>query len=184
MTDKNPWQEYPEIWKNSTAWFTYLRGCLRKAWNTNPIKVQLLKKHRRQIPNPNPNGKKDTVWGTGCSLCGREYPMKEIQVDHIHPAGSLNGKEDIEPFVVRLLFVTEADLRLVCKTCHGVQTYAEKQGISFEQALAEKQAIAISKRPVAEVRAWLEERNTTPASTAAARRQQIVEVLLAEMEDN
>lgn len=181
MIDKAPWLSHPEIWRNSTAWFTYLRGCLRKAWNTNPIKVELLKKQRRQISNPNPKGKKETVWGGDCSLCKRELPMKELQVDHIHPAGSLTKQEDIEPFVIRLLFVTEDDLRLVCKGCNSALAYAEKQGVSFEEAQLQKRVIEITKKPVAEIKAWLISKGCTPASNAAARRKQIKEALNAKV---
>ena len=39
--------------------------------------------------------------------------MREGQVDHVVPAGSLQRKEDIQGFVERLLFITKDDLRLV-----------------------------------------------------------------------
>ena len=177
MSDKTPWG--PDTpWKNSVAFFTYLRGCLRKAWSTNPIKHNLIKKKRKQIPNPNPAGRKKTVWGFDCEMCNGEFVMSLCQVDHKTPVGSLQKTEDIQGFVERLLYVTEDDLRLVCKDCNSALALADKQGITFESALAEKKAIAI----ISEKRdkQWLQERGITPASNQKNRRQQIVEYLLEE----
>ena len=112
MGMKEPWGDGTP-WRNSTAFFTYLRGCLRKAWSRHPTKLNLIKNKRYQIPNPNPKGKKLTVFGAECEMCGGEFPLSEIQVDHKIPAGQLNKTEDIQGFVERLLYVTEDDLKIV-----------------------------------------------------------------------
>lgn len=143
-TPKQPWGKGTP-WSSQTAFMTYLRGCLRKAWSTNPIKLTVLKNNRKQIANPNPRGNKPTVWGCTCSICNQDYAMKDIQVDHITPAGSLREISDIQGFVERLLCITEEDLRIVCKTCNSILAYADKQGISFERALLEKEIIKICK---------------------------------------
>ena len=169
-------------WKNSVAFFTYLRGCLRKSWSNNPIKHNLIKKKRKQIPNPNPKGKKNTVWGFDCEICGGEFVMSLCQVDHIVPAGSLQKTEDIQGFVERLLYVTEEDLRLVCKDCNSALALAEKQGISLERARAEKTAIRLQKEKQ-DVQ-WLKENGIIPASNSAKRRVQIVERLMEEKEND
>ena len=100
-------------WKNSVAFFTYLRSCLRKAWSSHPSKINAIKRKRKQIKNPNPRGNKETVFGFTCEMCGNDFVLKECQVDHIVPAGKLQKTEDIQGFVERLLYVTEDDLRLV-----------------------------------------------------------------------
>ena len=174
---KTPWG-VGTPWKNSVAFFTYLRGCLRKSWSNNPIKHNLIKKKRKQIPNPNPKGKKNTVWGFDCETCGGEFVMSLCQVDHIVPAGSLQKTEDIQGFVERLLYVTEEDLRLVCKDCNSALALAEKQGISLERARAEKTAIRLQKEKQ-DVQ-WLKENGIIPASNSAKRRVQIVERLMKE----
>lgn len=176
---KTPWG-VGTPWKNSVAFFTYLRGCLRKSWSNNPIKHNLIKKKRKQIPNPNPKGKKNTVWGFDCETCGGEFVMSLCQVDHIVPAGSLQKTEDIQGFVERLLYVTEEDLRLVCKDCNSALALAEKQGISLERARAEKTAIRLQKEKQ-DVQ-WLKENGIIPASNSAKRRVQIVERLMEEKE--
>jgi hypothetical protein len=180
MKKKNPWG-VDSPWKNSVAFFTYLRGCLRKSWSNNPIKHNLIKKKRKQIPNPNPKGKKNTVWGFDCEICCGEFVMSLCQVDHIVPAGSLQKTEDIQGFVERLLYVTEEDLRLVCKDCNSALALAEKQGISLERARAEKTAIRLQKEKQ-DVQ-WLKENGIIPASNSAKRRIQIVERLMGEKEN-
>ena len=178
---KEPWGTGTP-WKNSVTFFTYLRGCLRKSWSNNPIKHNLIKKKRKQIPNPNPKGKKNTVWGFDCEVCGGEFVMSLCQVDHIVPAGSLQKTEDIQGFVERLLYVTEEDLRLVCKDCNSALALAEKQGISLERARAEKTAIRLQKEKQ-DVQ-WLKENGIIPASNSAKRRVQIVERLMEEKEND
>lgn len=178
---KQPWGG-SSPWKTSTNFFTYLRGCLRKAWSTNPIKLTLIKNKRYQIPNPNPRGNKATVWGALCEMCQGEFPLKEIQVDHKTPAGKLNSTEDIQGFVERLLYVTEDDLRLVCKGCNSALAYADKHNVSYEYALAEKEAILIckEKRDVQ----FLKDNDIIPQSNAKKRREQIKEFLSKQKENN
>jgi hypothetical protein len=141
----------------------------------------VIKKKRKQIPNPNPRGNKATVWGFDCEMCGGEFVLKDGQVDHIVAAGSLQKTEDIQGFVERLLYVREEDLRLVCKGCNSALALAEKQGISFEQARAEKQAIQLikEKRDVQ----WLKEHGILPGKNAATRRQQIVDKLMEDTDN-
>lgn len=162
-------------WKNSVAFYNYLRGCLRSAWSKNPVKHMLIKKMRKQIDNPNPRGNKATVWGFTCAMCNEDFPISSCNVDHIVPAGSLRCKEDIQGFVERLLFVGENDLRLVCKPCNNALSMADKKGTTYEEELIEKQAIAIVKAK--NDHKWLEERGITPESTQAKRRIQIIKEL-------
>lgn len=162
-------------WKNETAWWTFLRGLFRRGWNHHPWKIEKIKADRKQIPNPNPKGNKSTVWGATCAMCHKDFVLKDIQVDHIEPAGSLKCEEDMLGFIKRLLFVTKDDLRLVCKDCNSALSLVDKRGISYEEAIAEKQAIAIMKSK--KEKEWLLERGITPASNATKRRQQVKEAL-------
>lgn len=175
--NKEPWGEGTP-WKNSTAFFTYLRGCLRKAWSRNPIKLNVLKKRRYQIANPNPNGKKPTVWGAKCQMCDGEFPLNKIQVDHIDAAGQLNKTEDIQGFVERLLFVTDEDLRLVCVDCNSALAYADKHDVSYKEACIVKLAIDLQKMD----KDWLESKGVMPASNQTKRREQIIQKLREEKE--
>lgn len=178
---KQPWGEGTP-WKNSTAFFTYLRGCLRKAWSRNPIKLNVLKKRRYQIPNPNPKGKKPTVWGAMCEMCGGEFPLNQIQVDHIVAAGSLQKTEDIQGFVERLLFVTEEDLRLVCVDCNSALAYADKYGVSYEEARLIKLVVSLEKKKM--LQDFIKSKGEKPASNAEKRREQALRLLKEEKEND
>jgi hypothetical protein len=131
--------------KNKVAFFTYIRGCLRKAWNRHPVKLTKLNTDRKRIKNPNPKGKVPDVWGFKCELCEKDYTMKDCQVDHIIPCGSLQEATDIQGFTERLLFVTMDDLRLVCKDCNSILAYSDKNGTTIAEATAIKNAILILK---------------------------------------
>lgn len=175
----NPW-EHPElskIWKTKSSFMSFVRGCLRRAWNTHPSKLLTIKEKRKMIPNPKPKGKKE-VWGFDCELCGETFVQKEGQVDHKVPAGALQDISDIQGFTERLICVTPDDLRLICKGCNSILAYADKNNISFELAKATKQAITIQKEKK-DVE-FLNTRGIVPESNATKRRQQLIELLVEE----
>lgn len=150
MSDKQyptPWLSFPDIWKNKAAWFTWLRGLLRRGWNKSPVKIEYLKENRYKIKNPAKKGKRE-IWGADCEVCGDTFPMKDIQVDHKVEAGSLRDFEDIEGFVIRLLACDKGDLQLVCKPCHTIITHSQRTGMSFEEAKVDKQVIEKCNQPV------------------------------------
>lgn len=173
-------KENPEIWKTESAYFSYLRGCIRLAWVKNPVKLKFLSKHKKQIANPNygkPRNTKKTVMGATCELCLRDYPMKFIEVDHRNGGNySLRSVSDIQGFFESICIVTEDELRLVCKDCHGCLSYSAKENVSFEEAKATKEAIALIKEKK-DVQ-WLKSKGVVPLSTQKARREQIIELLL------
>lgn len=142
-------EENPEIWKTESAYFSYIRGCIRLAWSKNPVKLKLLKKVKKQIPNPNygkPRNTKPTVMGAECEICNKDFPMKEIEVDHKNGGTySLKQVSDIQGFFESICIVTEDDLRIVCKGCHGALSYAAKMNISIEEARLKKKVINICK---------------------------------------
>lgn len=61
-----------------------------------------------------------------CATCKGWFPEKQINVDHIKPAGSLNCKEDLPGFVERL-FCEQENLQVLCETCHDKKTKLEKK---------------------------------------------------------
>ena len=60
-----------------------------------------------------------------CNQCKGWFPEKNINVDHIQPAGSLNCAADLGPFVERL-FCEVDNLQCLCESCHNVKTQLEK----------------------------------------------------------
>lgn len=162
-----PWEAYPEIWKDKASFFVYLRGSLRRAWNKSPVKHSYAKKNRVKIPNPNPRGNRKEVWGAKCECCGHYYPEKNMQVDHINPSGKLNETEDIQGFVERLLYVTDEDIRLVCKECHQIITNMQKYGLTYEQELIERQVRSYKSAKLDKIKDKLIELDIEPEKTKA-----------------
>ena len=140
-------EENSDVWKSKASLMSYIRGGVRRSlWNRHPSKTKLIKDKRFQIPNPNPNGKKPTVWGGECEICNDLFIEKDLQVDHIRDQGSsLKDISDIQQFIEDIVIVTRDDLRWVCKGCHEIVSYSQKMNISFEQARIEKQFIQIKK---------------------------------------
>lgn len=61
-----------------------------------------------------------------CASCKNWFPEKQINVDHIKPAGSLNCAQDLPGFVERL-FCEIDNLQVLCEKCHDVKTKLEKK---------------------------------------------------------
>ena len=179
-------RENPEIWKTESAYFSYLRGCIRLAWVKNPVKLKLLNKRKKQIPNPNygkPRNTKKTVMGATCEICLKDYPMKFIQVDHITGGNySLRSVGDIQGFFESICIVTEGELRLVCLDCHGCLTYAAKEGVSFEQAKVIKHVISLDKENKVVDKLNSIHINCIP-STKIKRKALLLEILLKDLEN-
>lgn len=135
-------EESPEVWKTESAFWSWIKGGIRKHWNRHPSKLKLIKNQRKQIPNPNPKGNKTTVWGATCTICGKDYALKDMQVDHVlEDTAKLTKVEDIQSCCEKLWLVTTTDLRMLCSECHSVVSLSQKLGISFEEAKLEKEVI-------------------------------------------
>lgn len=63
-----------------------------------------------------------------CNECKGWFPDKEVAVDHIYPAGSLQKADDLPGFINRL-FCEVKDLQVLCTTCHNAKTIIDKENI-------------------------------------------------------
>ena len=61
-----------------------------------------------------------------CNKCKKWFPDKQINIDHITPAGELNKADDLPGFVERL-FVEESGLQVLCNNCHAAKTEQERK---------------------------------------------------------
>ena len=150
----NPWDVPGVPWKTESAFYGWVRGQLRKGWSRHPVKNLLIQNNRFKKDN----GKGRKTWHLECSICKEDTPQTKIQIDHIHPAGSLKTTEDIGKFVERLYFVTFDTIRPVCIPCHEVLTFAERKGITFDEAVVEKQVVDIMKKNTPNLKKWLLDR--------------------------
>lgn len=138
---KEPWQHYPQIWKDEKAFMAYLRGAFRAVWSKYPAKLEW-KKQQMKKPPDDYTGRAKTVGY--CSYCNCMFSASSLEVDHVEQAGSFSNKEEAIQWFWRLLD-TNDNWCLACKPCHKIKSYAEREGLSFEDAKITKAVIAMMK---------------------------------------
>ena len=104
-----------------SAFWSFIRSALRqKSRWWKPI-AQAKAKAKRSYKGPNKRQKFEYL----CNVCNNWFPDKEINVDHIIPAGTLRCAQDLPGFVERL-FCEVDNLQVLCETCHNKKTQDEK----------------------------------------------------------
>lgn len=177
-----PWEEYPEFWKTEAAFWSYLRGCLRRGvWEKSPIKLDFKNKACHKPPADYTGRAKS---GANCALTGVFVGKSASEVDHIEGNKPLTCWEDVVPFIQHLV-PERGTLQLVEKEAHKIKSYAERQGITFEEALIQKKAIAWEKDKKLKHRDFLLGNGFSEADTSNAkkRRQCYIEWLKQEVHD-
>lgn len=173
-----PWEEFPEIWRNRVAFFTWLRSGLRKAvWQFYPPKLKY-KNSKGMKPPEDYTGKARRV--VECELTGELVAISQAEIDHKEGHVSLKDWDDVLPFIQHLCAGRD-NMAVVSKSAHKVKSYAERMGISFEEALCIKEAIRLCKEK--KDLTFLEEREIIPATSQAKRRKQIENILLEELKN-
>ena len=100
-----------------SAFWSFIRSALRqKSRWWKPISECKLKA-KRKYKGPNKRQKFEYQ----CKKCKQWFAEKNINVDHIKPAGSLNCAEDLPGFINRL-FCEIDNLQVLCEPCHNVKT--------------------------------------------------------------
>jgi hypothetical protein len=93
--------------------WSFIRSALRNRTRFWRPRLEALKRVRRRYNGPN----KRQQWEYKCSSCEGYFPQKNVEVNHIHPAGSLKSGDDLKGFVERL-FCEVDGLNVICKPCH------------------------------------------------------------------
>lgn len=114
-----PCSHYP-AWTTAKFW-SFIRSGLRNKWTRWPPRYEALNDAKRKYTGPDKRRKFEYQ----CAECKNWWAQKEVQVDHIHPVGSLNKYEDLPRFV-RRLFVGKDKLRVLCKACHQAKTNEDR----------------------------------------------------------
>lgn len=172
MNSKEPWVEYPEIWKTKSAFFAWLRGGLRRAvWERYPPKIKFKNENCTKPPEWYQGKAKS---GTECALTGEWVAKSYLEVDHIEGHVSLKDWNDLTNFIQHLC--TNSDnMQLVSKEAHKTKSYSERKGVSFEEAALEKKVIRIIKDK--KDKQFFIDRGLKIPSNAAARRESILKLL-------
>lgn len=108
---------------SEAGFWQLIRSTLRKAsrwWK--PVQ-----QCRDEARRPYTGKDKRTKWEYQCRKCENWFPAKEIQIDHIIEAGSLQSGDDLKGFVERL-FVEKQGLQPLCTNCHYIKTQEFKNG--------------------------------------------------------
>lgn len=136
-----------DVWKTESAYWSYIRGGLRRGlWMRNPVKIKFKNDRREQILNPDEakiGTRWEYIWGNKCDLCLNWFAQNDVEVDHKVGHHSLRNRDDLLSYFEAIALVTADDLQLVCKDCHKIKSYAERMGISFDEAKLTKQVIDI-----------------------------------------
>jgi 5-methylcytosine-specific restriction endonuclease McrA len=104
-----------------SAFWSFIRSGLRqKSRWWKPI-TQCKLKAKRPYKGPNKRQKFEYQ----CNSCKKWFAEKNINVDHIEPAGSLNCADDLAGFVERL-FCEVDNLQVLCSGCHNIKTQKER----------------------------------------------------------
>tara|TARA_R100000541_G_C1897352_1_gene84133 strand:- start:120120 stop:120707 length:588 start_codon:yes stop_codon:yes gene_type:complete len=138
---------------------TLLRSSVRNVWMRHAVKLSYL--YSKTYPDMDNSTR--TKWLIDCEHCGEAFKTSDVQVDHIVGEHSLLTLEDVVPFARSILGVSHSDLRILCVPCHEAITYAERYGLSIEEAFAEKKVIAKIKQTVAKQKAELKKFGYKPA---------------------
>jgi len=106
------------------GFWSFLRSNLRLASRKWAPRKQVELAARR----PSQSDNKKLKWEYQCSICSGWFPHKEIEVDHIVPAGTLLSLNDIAGFVERL-FCEKENLAVLCYKCHEDKHRKEKEAL-------------------------------------------------------
>jgi hypothetical protein len=107
-----------------SAFWSFIRSALRqKSRFWKPI-TECKLKAKRKYKGDNKRQKFEYQ----CNKCKNWFPEKQIAVDHVIPAGSLNCYNDLPGFVERLFCETD-NLQVLCESCHNTKTQAEKSKV-------------------------------------------------------
>ena len=107
------------------AFWSFIRSALRqKSRWWKPI-AQAKAKAKRKYVGP----LKRQKFEYQCAVCLKWFAEKNINIDHIIPAGTLRSAEDLPGFVERL-FVEVEGLQVLCSNCHDKKTAKERENRS------------------------------------------------------
>lgn len=101
---------------------TFIRSALRSAFMRWPPRFDALKSSQTGV-KVNKKTKRDAMHYR-CAQCTKEFPQRDVQVDHIDPVVADEWKSWDE-YIARLL-VTADELQVLCKKCHAAKTKQER----------------------------------------------------------
>lgn len=159
-----------------------LRSAIRQVWMRAPNKLAKLELAR--IPDLDPNTK--TKWLFKCEMCNNLFKGADVEVDHKHGNHSFTKLSDFENFCDKILNASLDDLQILCKDlCHATKTYSERYGISFDDALKEKEVIAFLKNSAVKQKEILTKMGVPKSElTNEDKRKEVYRKLMGDLDDS
>lgn len=171
-----PWLHKLSIWKTQSEYFIFLRGWLRRIWADNPLKAEWKKSKLRPVTGEERAARvfhPATKQVAQCYLCNQWFAGSKLEVDHIVPSEGCYDFNTAEKFLWHCAASDPDNWALACQPCHKIKSYADREGVTFDEAKAIKQAISVENSK--KVNEFLKQKGITPASNAKLRRKQLVE---------
>ena len=100
--------------KTKSEFFGLFRSAIRRIWMYSKIRQEAVR-NAKVAPNK-----------YLCADCKECFKSNEIQVDHVHPCGSLKEFEDFTPVMSKMFQEDLSLLEVVCLECHKKRTKLER----------------------------------------------------------
>lgn len=178
-----PWEHSPHIWKTESSFMSWVRGGIRRGlWEKHPIKLEMLTKEVIMVDNTNPRSKKrfPKVKAYKCNMCKDIKRASEVEVDHLDGHHSLRSIEDIDNFIKGIVLVKKESLQILCKPCHNKKSYAERMGLSIQDAAKELDVVSFKKLKAKEQIKTLNDLGVAPEKNGELRVKQYRSVIFKE----
>ena len=150
-----------------------VRSAIRSAWMKSDVKLAYL--YSKTIPDMDDTTR--TKWLVKCEICDKLFKLTDVQIDHKLGNHSFTKVTDFENYFNNILMVGFDDLQILCEDDHLSKTLSEKLGITFQEAVLEREVIKLCKMKAAQIDKWLKDRDVICAKNPTARRNAIREVL-------
>lgn len=98
----------------------FVRSALRAAFRKWPPKFDVLRNARTEVKLNPASGRQAMHYR--CATCKGEFPLKQVQVDHIKPIGTFTTWDKL----VERLYCEAKKLQVLCKPCHKAKTKTER----------------------------------------------------------
>lgn len=155
-----------------------VRSAIRQAWMKSDVKLAYL--YSKTIPDMDDTTR--TKWLVPCEICGKLFKLTDVQIDHKLGNHSFTKVTDFENYFNNILMVGFDDLQILCEDDHLSKTLSEKLGITFQEAVLEREVIRVCKMKAAQIDKWLGDRGVKVAKNPQARRDAVREILKNELD--
>lgn len=116
-----------------------IRSAVRSKWMSCNAKLAFLESKRE--PDTDPDSRR--LWKWQCNHCKEYFGLSEINIDHISQEESFDDLSKAYSWASSVLNAGgDEDLQVLCIDDHLVKSHVDATGLSWEEAILDKDAIA------------------------------------------